>query len=121
MTVTFWTITMTWMTVFHLPQKLNYMLLVGVLGQCGGRPNTGQHLHQKASKLPGMRVPAVVIQMPVAVALDPPLHQPLGQAHLPQDHPNPNPFTDPKYHRHHRQVTLPAITTLQGQLTLWHT
>ncbi|KAL3147289.1 hypothetical protein ABBQ32_002779 [Trebouxia sp. C0010 RCD-2024] len=39
-------------------------------------------------------------------------HQPLGQAHLPQGHPNP--ITDPKYHCHHHQVTLTGVQTLQG-------
>ena len=98
------------------------MLLVDALGQCGGRPNTGQHSHQKAFRLPGMHAQTVETQLLVAVALDPHLHLPpgrthmlLGQAHLPHGHPSI--VQDHMYHRHHRQVILNAVQATQGLLT----
>ena len=115
MPATLWITTMKWMTEPHQPQKLNCMLLVDALGQCRGRPNTEQHSHQKAFRLPGMHAQAVGTQLLVAVALDPHLHLPPGQTRLPREYPSP--VTDPTCHRRHRQVTLPTVRAMQGLLT----
>ena len=115
------TTTLELMTTLQRQGKLRDMLLVGAMGPCGERPETEQHSHPKPFRLPGMHEQTVAIQQPVAVALDPHLHLPPGQAHLPQGHPSP--ARDLMHHRHHRWrlVTLSAVSTPKVPLISWRT